>query len=80
MSFCPLLSKSPMGRKEYAAFIFCQKISVSIFNLFHYEQVKDIGRPQVKCRLLISTVIPRFTQSLWQPKNRVNRNLRYTSL
>ena len=45
-----------MGRKEYAAFIFCQKISVSIFNLFHYEQVKDIGPPQVKCRLLISNI------------------------
>ena len=56
MSFCPLLSKSPMGRKEYAAFIFCQKISVSIFNLFHSEQVKDIGPPQVKCRLLISNI------------------------
>ena len=56
MSFCPLLSKSPMGRKEYAAFIFCQKISVSIFNLFHYEQVKDIGPPQVKCQLLISSI------------------------
>ena len=45
-----------MGRKEYAAFIFCQKISVSIFNLFHYEQVKDIGPPQVKCQLLISNI------------------------
>ena len=56
MSFCPLLSKSPMGRKEYAAFIFCQKISVSIFNLFHYEQVKDIGPPQVKCQLLYSNI------------------------
>ena len=40
----------------YVAFIFCQKISVSIFNLFHYEQVKDIGPPQVKCRLLISSI------------------------
>ena len=40
----------------YVAFIFCQKISVSIFNLFHYEQVKDIGPPQVKCRLLISNI------------------------
>ena len=27
----------------------------------------------------ITTVIPRFTRLLWQPKNRVNRKSRYTS-
>ena len=66
----------------YVAFIFCQKISVSIFNLFHYEQVKDIGPPQVKCRLLISNIFlcnefPTFfrkaiIQVLAFPKNVVN--------
>ena len=30
-------------------------------------------------RKSITTVIPRFTRLLWQPKNRVNRNSRYTS-
>ena len=27
----------------------------------------------------MTTVIPRFTRLLWQPRNRVNRNSRYTS-
>ena len=35
---------------------------------------------QLRCqRTLQNTVLPRFTRLLWQIKNRVNQNSRYTS-
>ena len=62
------------------SYIWNSKIDPMFFFIFPLLTEKDHFTGWViSSSINLCTVIPRFTRLLWQPKNRVNRNSRYTS-